>query len=82
MTRTVFKNTAYYSGSVVTDSSGKATVSFALPDNITNYRVIVVANTLRSYFGTTELTIPVRKKVLIEDRTPTIVHANDILSLG
>jgi hypothetical protein len=50
-TRSIFKNTAYYNGHVVTDNNGNATVDFTLPDNLTQFRVMVVSNSLDNTFG-------------------------------
>ncbi|USN59384.1 MAG: hypothetical protein H6767_00645 [Candidatus Peribacteria bacterium] len=46
----MFKNTAYYNPSVVTDTKGRATVSFELPDNLTTFRVMIVANSKDNLF--------------------------------
>ncbi|MCP4523286.1 MAG: hypothetical protein GY828_03635, partial [Candidatus Gracilibacteria bacterium] len=37
-TRNIFKNTAFYEANLVTDKTGKADISFILPDNLTNFR--------------------------------------------
>jgi hypothetical protein len=41
--RTNFQPIAYYNGAVRTDSSGNASISFALPDDLTTWRVMAVA---------------------------------------
>ena len=41
--RTNFQPIAYYNGAVRADSSGNASVSFALPDDLTTWRVMAVA---------------------------------------
>ncbi|MDD2907509.1 MAG: alpha-2-macroglobulin family protein [Candidatus Gracilibacteria bacterium] len=76
-TRNIFKNTAYYNPSVITDEDGKAKVSFDLPDNLTNFRVMVISNSVDNFFGYSEKFIEVRKNVTIEDKTPLILRDND-----
>jgi uncharacterized protein YfaS (alpha-2-macroglobulin family) len=58
----------------VTDISGKARVSFTLPDNITNYRIIAIANTKDSHFGVKERTIEIRKDYVLETKMPMILR--------
>ncbi|HKW44938.1 MAG TPA: Ig-like domain-containing protein, partial [Candidatus Eremiobacteraceae bacterium] len=41
--RTNFQPIAYYNGAVRTDATGNASVSFALPDDLTTWRVMAVA---------------------------------------
>ncbi|MDD2871769.1 MAG: alpha-2-macroglobulin family protein, partial [Candidatus Gracilibacteria bacterium] len=81
-TRNIFKNTAYYNPSVITDENGNAKVSFDLPDNLTNFRVMVVSNSLDNLFGYSESFLEVRKNVIIEDKTPLILRDGDISSIG
>jgi len=80
--RNIFKNTAYYNPSVVTDVSWKARVSFDLPDNLTNFRVMVLSNSKDNLFWYAESFIEVRKDVIVEDRTPLILREWDEIVLG
>lgn len=75
--RTRFKNTAYYNPSILTDKNGKATVKFTLPDNVTNYRIIGIAQTKKSQFGVSEKTINVRRNYTLETHAPYIGYAGD-----
>lgn len=79
--RNIFKNTAYYNPSVITDANWKAQVKFTLPDNLTNFRIIVVSNSKDNFFGASEEFIEVRKNVLVEPRTPLIIRDNDSLKV-
>ncbi|PID86289.1 hypothetical protein CSB08_01355 [Candidatus Gracilibacteria bacterium] len=81
-TRNLFKNTAYYNPSIITDSNGKASVKFNLPDNLTNFRIIAVSNSINNFFGVSEEFIEVRKNVIIEDKTPIILRDGDKLKVG
>lgn len=75
--RSLFKNTAYYNASVRTDSSWKAKITFTLPDNVTDYRIIAIGQTRSSQFGVWEKTIQVRRDYTLEAHTPFISYAWD-----
>ncbi len=79
--RTIFKNTAYFNPSVITDANWKAQVKFNLPDNLTNFRIMVVTNSKDNYFGYWEDFIEVRKNVIIEDKMPFILRDGDSVKL-
>jgi len=76
--RNIFKNTAYYNANIITDSYWKAQVKFELPDNLTNFRVMVVSNSINNFFGFSEDFIEVRKNVIVEDKTPIILRNWDV----
>ncbi len=75
--RTVFKNTAYYNPSVRTSQNGRADVSFTLPDNVTDYRIITIGQTQSSIFSVGEKTIQVRRDYTLEPHMPYIVYGGD-----
>ena len=76
--RNIFKNTAYYNSSVITDKNWKATVNFELPDNLTYFRVMVLSNSKNNLFWYSESFIEVRKNVIVEDKTPIILRDWDV----
>jgi len=76
-TRTIFKNTAYFNPNIITDNSWNAKVEFNLPDNLTNFRIMVVSNSKDNFFWFGSKNIEVRKNVVIEDKTPLIYRAWD-----
>lgn len=76
-TRNIFKNTAYYNPSVITDKSWKAQVKFELPDNITSFRIIAVSNSKNNMFWSQESFINVKKNIIIESKTPIITRDGD-----
>lgn len=80
-TRTIFKNTAYYNSSIITDQNWKAKVSFDLPDNITNFRIIALSNSKNNMFWVWEQFIEVRKNVVVEPKTPMVVRNWDVLKV-
>lgn len=75
--RTLFKNTAYYNASIITDKNGKAKVSFQLPDNVTDYRIMGIAQTKTSQFGVSEKVIAVRRDYTLEAHAPYISYGGD-----
>lgn len=77
-TRNIFKNTAYFNPSVITDEDWKAKVNFTLPDNLTNFRVMVISNSKSNFFWYEEEFIEVRKNVILEDKTPFILRDWDV----
>ena len=76
--RNIFKNTAFYDANVITDWNWKAKVEFNLPDNLTNFRVMVVANSAKNFFGMWQDFLEVRKNVIVQDKTPFILRNWDI----
>ena len=81
-TRSDFKNTAFYAASVVTDSAGRAKVTFALPDNIGEFRIITIGHSKNNFFGAAEKTISVRQEVVVEETFPLIVRRGDDMRVG
>ncbi len=75
--RTLFKNTAYYNASIRTNNSWRAKVSFTLPDNVTDYRIIAIAQTKLSQFWVKEKPIQVRRNYTLEAHLPYIVYPLD-----
>ncbi len=80
-TRNIFKNTAYFNPNVITDENWNAKVSFTLPDNLTNFRVMVLANSKENFFWYSQDFINVKKNVILEDKTPLIYRAWDIIEV-
>ena len=81
-TRSIFKNTAYYNNSVITDSNGNASIKFQLPDNIGDFRLIVLGSTKNGDFGAHENTLSIRKDLVIADAFPMIFRQGDEMKLG
>lgn len=72
-----FKSTAYWNPSVLTDEQGKATVSFTLPDNLTTFRIMAVAQSSESQFGQEESIFRVAKSLLLQPALPRFARLND-----
>jgi uncharacterized protein YfaS (alpha-2-macroglobulin family) len=72
-----FKSTAYWNPTIVTDDSGEAQVSFDLPDNLTSFRIMAVAQTADSRFGRGESLFRVSKPLLIQAALPRFTRVGD-----
>ncbi|MDD4319503.1 MAG: Ig-like domain-containing protein [Candidatus Peribacteraceae bacterium] len=80
--RGTFKDTAYWNPSVLTDDQGKASVSFALPDNLTTWKLLAVAQTAGNTFGTGMKDIVETKKVLLRPVRPRFAVRGDEIRIG
>jgi len=58
-----FQALAYYNASVITDTKGQASVTFKLPDDLTKWRVMVVATNGNLRFGNGEGTFMTTKLI-------------------
>ncbi|MBN1221728.1 MAG: hypothetical protein JXB23_00670, partial [Candidatus Aminicenantes bacterium] len=72
-----FKFTAYWNPSVLTDEDGNADVEFTLPDNLTTFRVMAVAQTKDSEFGRSEEQFRVTKPLLLQPALPRFARIGD-----
>ena len=77
-----FRTTAYWNPSLNTDEFGKAEVTFRLPDNLTTFRVMAVAQTKDSRFGREETTFRVSKKLLLQAALPRFARVGDAFEGG
>jgi len=77
-----FKSTAYWNPSVVADEKGEATVQFTLPDNLTTFRIMAVAQTKDSKFGRNETNIKVSKPLLLLPSIPRFARVGDKFQAG
>ncbi|MDJ1183771.1 alpha-2-macroglobulin family protein [Roseofilum casamattae] len=81
-TRRDFQPLAYYNGSVITDAQGRATISFTLPDDLTTWRVMVVANDANLRFGNGETTFITNQPILTNPILPQFVRPGDRINAG
>ncbi len=77
-----FRATPYWNPSLITDENGEARVSFTLPDNLTTFRVMAVAQTRESDFGRGEMSFRVSKKLMLQAALPRFVRAGDEFAGG
>lgn len=75
--RRKFLDTAFWQPDVQTDASGRARVSFALPDNLTTWRATAVAQTLDTAFGRRTQKIVVAKDFFVRLETPRFFTGAD-----
>ncbi len=79
--RTKFVPTAYWNPAVRTGDDGKAQVTFTLPDNLSAFRLMAVAESPRR-FGGGEARITVSKPLLLRPSLPRHARAGDRFSGG
>jgi hypothetical protein len=75
--RTDFRALAYYNGSIITDSNGKASVNFTLPDDLTTWRVMAIATDGDFHFGNGEATFITQKPLATNPILPQFVRLGD-----
>lgn len=76
-----FQALAYYN-SVVTDESGRASVTFKLPDDLTTWRVMAVATDGNLRFGNAQTTFITTKPLLSNPILPQFARPGDRLEAG
>lgn len=79
--RRLFKSTAFFSPAVPVGADGKGLVTFKLPDNLTTYRVMVVAANKRGQMGSSQASLLTRKSLSVEAVAPRFVYEDDALVL-
>lgn len=77
-----FRFTAYWNPSIETDEAGEAQVKFTLPDNLTTFRIMAVAQTKNSCFGLAEKTFKVNKTLLLRASFPRFARVGDEFQAG
>jgi len=77
-----FISTAFYTADLRTDKRGKVKVSFELPDNLTKFRIMAVAQTKESQFGSTDSTLTVTLPFMITPSIPRFARVGDEFRAG
>ncbi len=72
---------ALFGPDAVTDASGRVTVRFELPDNLTRYRVMAVAVDGAHRFGTAESAITARLPLQVRPSAPRFLNYGDEFEL-
>lgn len=80
--RGLFKDTAYWSASVVTNADGTAEVRFTLPDNLTTWQVESVGVTTDTKLGTDYIEFGTKKDLMAVPLKPRFIVPGDAFSLG
>ncbi len=79
--RTNFDALAVFEPSVPTDATGHAVIDVTLPDNLTRYRVMVVAVDGADQFGSVESNITARLPLMVRPSAPRFANFGDIFEL-
>lgn len=79
--RSHFQFTPYFNAHVRTNEQGQATVTFTLPDNLTTFRLMAIANTVQE-FGAGQASVKVSKPLMITPKMPRFARRGDKFSCG
>lgn len=80
--RRLFKDTAFWQPDVVTDSAGRATVKFQLPDNLTTWRATARAVTADTRVGSAVEKVVSRKDVIMRLAMPRFLTEGDTVTIS
>ena len=72
-----FRPSAYWNPAVITNAEGKARVRFKLPDNLTSFEVMAVAQSKSADFGYGESSFLVNKPLLMQPALPRFARIGD-----
>ncbi|MDB5071325.1 MAG: large extracellular alpha-helical protein [Candidatus Eremiobacteraeota bacterium] len=75
--RRKFEPLAYFAGALKTDANGDATATFTLPDDLTTWRVMVVAATADARFGNGDTTFRTTKPLVANPVMPQFARPGD-----
>lgn len=79
--RSRFEFTPYFNALVRTDNKGRAEVKFTLPDNLTTFRIMAVAATVRE-FGSAQADVKVSKPLMVSPKMPRFARRGDKFRCG
>ncbi|MGL5830725.1 MAG: Ig-like domain-containing protein [Candidatus Altimarinota bacterium] len=86
--RGIFKDTAYFEGTVMTDASGNGFVEFELPDNLTTWQVLALGisddrnGAAQSLVGSNKISFTVNKEVLVRPVLPRFLTTGDEMEIS
>ncbi|HEU4993459.1 MAG TPA: MG2 domain-containing protein [Gemmatimonadaceae bacterium] len=80
--RSRFQTTAFFIGSVVTDTQGNATATAKLPDNLTTFRIMAVAVTAGDRYGNGQSKLLVTRPLVARAALPRFVRPADRFVAG
>jgi uncharacterized protein YfaS (alpha-2-macroglobulin family) len=75
--RRKFEPLAYFAGALKTDANGDASATFTLPDDLTTWRVMVVAATADARFGNADTTFRTTKPLVANPVMPQFARPGD-----
>jgi uncharacterized protein YfaS (alpha-2-macroglobulin family) len=77
-----FASTAYWNPSVLTGEDGRAVVRFHVPDDLTTFRVVAVADAATDLFGSGSCEFRTTRPLVVEPALPRFVVPGDTLELA
>ena len=80
--RSRFASTAFFLGSVLTDTRGDAVAAARLPDNLTTFRVMAVAVTAGDRYGSGQSSLLVTRPLLARPALPRFLRRDDHFVAG
>ncbi|RKZ91027.1 MAG: large extracellular alpha-helical protein [Candidatus Parabeggiatoa sp. nov. 1] len=80
--RSLFKFVSYWNPSIKTDAEGKARIQFTVPDNLTGWRVLVMAVTPDDRMGLGDANFKVNQPIEIRPVLPNQVTSGDSFQAG
>jgi len=75
--REIFKSTAYFNSQLRTGKDGKLSVDIKMPDNTTEFRVMVIAMDDAKLFGSAETKVQTRKTLIVRPSLPRFLNYGD-----
>ncbi len=76
-----FQDTAHWAPAVVTDEAGEATITFELPDNLTEWRALARAVTTDTLVGQATIGVVVSKDIVVRPALPRFLVQGDAITL-
>jgi hypothetical protein len=76
-----FLDTAYWAPAVVTDENGEATITFELPDNLTEWRALARAITTDTLVGQATAHVVVGQDIVVRPALPRFLILGDAITL-
>lgn len=80
--RSNFQDTAFWRADLVTDESGKGTISFPIADNLTSWQVLAIGTTKDTVVGSAQTSLITRRDLMVEPVLPRIVRQGDTVAFA
>lgn len=80
--RSNFKDSVFYSHSVITGADGTATVEIQFPDNLTDWRITARGITKQAKVGEAFHAVKTTKKLILRDQAPRFFVEGDVVTLS
>ncbi|MCQ2203615.1 MAG: MG2 domain-containing protein [Bacteroidales bacterium] len=80
--RTDFRETVFFYPNLTTDTNGRATFTFRIPDNITTYNFRAIAHNKDMHSGYVTSTMAVTKPLTVKAWVPRVLTEGDTINVG